>query len=106
MIHLCLEVNISDNDWSERACIYLVELIFINLETACAPKEEAVYIHQIEKIADDIHNKTPHVVTVLWLDSDDVVTILSSTRNLAEGYTTMYLCHIDSYTVTVCTTCS
>ena len=26
-----------------------------------------------------LHSKTPHVVTVLWLDSDDVVTILSST---------------------------
>ena len=25
------------------------------------------------------HSKTPHVVTVLWLDSDDVVTILSPT---------------------------
>ena len=49
-----------------------------------------------------IHSKTPHVVTVLWLDSDDVVTILSSTRNLVEGYKTAYLCHLDSYTVTVC----
>ena len=49
-----------------------------------------------------IHSKTPHVVTVLWLDSDDVVTILSSTRNLVEGYKTVYLCHLDSYTVTVC----
>ena len=26
-----------------------------------------------------LHNKTPHVVTVLWQDSDDVVTILSPT---------------------------
>ena len=26
-------------------------------------------------------SKTPHVLTVLWLDSNDVVTILSSTRN-------------------------
>ena len=26
-----------------------------------------------------VHNKTPHVVTTLWLDSDDVVTILSPT---------------------------
>ena len=51
---------------------------------------------------DDIHSKTPIVVTVLWLDSDDVVTILSSTRNLVEGYKTVYLCHLDSYTVTVC----
>ena len=49
-----------------------------------------------------IHSKTPHVVTVLWLDSDDVVTILSPTRNLVEGYKTVYLCHLDSYTVTVC----
>ena len=49
-----------------------------------------------------LHSKTPHVVTVLWLDSDDVVTILSSTRNLVEGYKTVYLCHLDSYTVTVC----
>ena len=30
------------------------------------------------------------------------VTILSSTRNLVEGYKTVYLCHLDSYTVTVC----
>ena len=43
-----------------------------------------------------------YVVTVLWLDSDNVVIILSSTRNLVEGYKTMYLCHLDSYTVTVC----
>ena len=49
-----------------------------------------------------LHSKTPHVVTVLWQDSDDVVTILSPTRNLVEGYKTMYLCHLDSYTVTVC----
>ena len=50
----------------------------------------------------DVHSKTPHVVTVLWLDSDDVVTIPSSTRNLVEGYKTVFLCHLDSYTVTVC----
>ena len=31
-----------------------------------------------------------------------MVTILSSTRNLMEGYKTVYLCHLDSYTVTVC----
>ena len=31
-----------------------------------------------------------------------MVTILSSTRNLVEGYETVYLCHLDSYTVTVC----
>ena len=31
-----------------------------------------------------------------------MVTILSPTRNLVEGYKTMYLCHLDSYTVTVC----
>ena len=52
-----------------------------------------------------LHSKTPHVVTVLWLDSDDVVTILSPTRNLVEGYKTVYLCHLDSYTVTVCNGC-
>ena len=45
---------------------------------------------------DSVHSKTPHVVTVLWQDSDDVVTILSPTRNLVEGYKTMYLCHLDS----------
>ena len=39
-----------------------------------------------------IHSKTPHVVTMLWLDSDWV-----------EGYKTVYLCHLDSYTVTVYT---
>ena len=49
-----------------------------------------------------VHSKTPHVVTVLWQDSDDVVTILSPTRNLVEGYKMVYLCHLDSYTVTVC----
>ena len=32
-----------------------------------------------------------------------MVTIPSSTRNLVEGYKTVYLCHhLDSYTVTVC----
>ena len=31
-----------------------------------------------------------------------MVTILSSTRNLVEGYKTVYLCLLDSYTVTVC----
>ena len=36
-----------------------------------------------------LHSKTPHVVTVLWLDSDDVVTILSPTRNLVD---TQWLC--------------
>ena len=49
-----------------------------------------------------LQNKTPHVVTVLWQDSDDVMTILSPTRNLVEGYKTVYLCHLDSYTETVC----
>ena len=34
-------------------------------------------------------SKTPYVVTVLWQDSDDVVTILSPTRNLVEGYKTV-----------------
>ena len=49
-----------------------------------------------------LHSKTPHVVTVLGQDSDDVVTIRSPTRNLMEGYKTVYLCNLDSYTVTVC----
>ena len=31
-----------------------------------------------------------------------MVTIFSPTRNLVEGYKTVYLCHFDSYTVTVC----
>ena len=31
-----------------------------------------------------------------------MVTILSRTRNRVEGYKTLYLCHLDSYTVTVC----
>ena len=31
-----------------------------------------------------------------------MVTILSPTRNLVEGYKTVYLCHLDSYTVPVC----
>ena len=60
-------------------------------------------IHQVILTSIILHSKTPHIVTVLWLDSDDVVTILSSTRNLVEGYKTVYLCHLDSYTVTVCT---
>ena len=34
----------------------------------------------------NIHSKIPHVVTVLWQDSDDVVTTFSPTRNLVEGY--------------------
>ena len=49
-----------------------------------------------------VHSKTAHVVIVLWQDSDDVVTTLLFTRNLVEGYKTMYLCQLDSYTVTVC----
>ena len=49
-----------------------------------------------------VHRKTPHVVTLLWQDSDDVVTIHSPIRSLVEGYKTVYLCHFDSYTVTVC----
>ena len=48
-----------------------------------------------------VHSKTPHVVTAVT-GHDDVVTILSPTRNLVEGYKTVYLCHLDSYTVTVC----
>ena len=31
-----------------------------------------------------------------------MVTILSPTRNLVEGYKAMYLCHLDSYAVTLC----
>ena len=31
-----------------------------------------------------------------------MVTILSPTGNLVEGYKTVYRCHVDSYTVTVC----
>ena len=31
-----------------------------------------------------------------------MVTILSPTRNLVEGFKTVYLCHLDSYTMTVC----
>ena len=27
----------------------------------------------------ELHSETPHIVTVLWLDSDDVVTIRSPT---------------------------
>ena len=38
---------------------------------------------------------------MLWLGIDDVMTILSPTRNLVEGYKTAYLCHPDSHTVTV-----
>ena len=34
-----------------------------------------------------------------------MVTILSPTRNLVEGYKTVCLCHLDSYTVTVCNRC-
>ena len=49
-----------------------------------------------------MHSKTPHVVTMLWQDSDGVVTILSPTA-LVEGYKTVYLCHLNSYTVTVWT---
>ena len=48
-----------------------------------------------------IHSKTPHVVTVLLLDSDDVVTILSPTSGTSGRLKTVYLCHLDSYTVTV-----
>ena len=48
-----------------------------------------------------LHSKTPHVVTMLWLDSDNVVTIHLLVA-LVEGYKTAYLCHLDSYTVTVC----
>ena len=40
---------------------------------------------------------------MLWLDSDWVVRILSLTSALVEDYETVHLCHLDSYTVTVCT---
>ena len=47
----------------------------------------------------NLHSKIPNVVTVLWLDSEDVVTILSSTRNLVEGYKTVsvppWFLHLD-----------
>ena len=49
-----------------------------------------------------IHRKFPDVVTVLWQGSDDVVTILLPTSGTEEDYKTMYLCHLDSYTVTIC----
>ena len=44
----------------------------------------------------NVHSKTPHVVTMLWQDSDWLVTILSPT--IVECYKTVYLCHLDSYT--------
>ena len=43
-----------------------------------------VGLHSAPRVSDslppahaNVHSKTPHVVTVLWLDSNDVVTILS-----------------------------
>ena len=42
-----------------------------------------------------VHSQSPHVF-ILWQDSDHVVTTLSPTS----GYKTMYLCHLDFYTVT------
>ena len=56
----------------------------------------------LDKDGHCLHSKTPHVVTMLWLDSDDVVTILSPTSGTSGSYKTVYLCHLDSYTVTVC----
>ena len=50
-----------------------------------------------------LHSKTPHVVTVLWLDSDGVVTLHWSTSGTSGRLKTVYLCHLDSYTVTVST---
>ena len=51
-------------------------------------KQKQLYIWRFKRKAYVyIHSKTPHIVTVLWPDSDDVVTILSSTRNLVEGGT-------------------
>ena len=38
-----------------------------------------LFVIQVWTVQIIIHSKTPHVVTVLWLDSDDVVTILSPT---------------------------
>ena len=58
-----------------------------------------IVCHVQKQTNPEVHSKTPHVVTVLWQDSDDVVTILSPTRNLVDGYKTMYLCHLDSYRV-------
>ena len=51
-----------------------------------------------------VHCQFPHAVTVLWQDSDNVVTILSPTVLVAlvEGYTTVDLCHLHSYIVTMC----
>ena len=43
-----------------------------------------------------LHSKTPYEVTMLWLDSDLVVTILSPPSG-------PNLYHLDSYTVTMCT---
>ena len=49
-----------------------------------------------------LHNKTPHVVTVLWQDSDNVVTGQWQCGDNVEGYKTVCLCLLDSYTVIVC----
>ena len=49
-------------------------------------------ISGIEKTP-NVHCQFPHVVTMLWQDSDNVVT--------SRRYKTMYLWHLDSYTVTV-----
>ena len=50
-----------------------------------------------------VHCQTPHVVSMLWQYSDDVVTILSPTcGTIVTSYKTMYLCHLVSYTVTMC----
>ena len=73
--------------------------LFVVSRFLCDTKKEILFLfHQPDTNfkGESVHSKTPNVVTVLWLDSDDVVTILSSTRNLVEGYKTVYLCHLDS----------
>ena len=40
----------------------------------------------------ELNSSCTHCLTVLWLDSDDVLTILSPSL-LVEGYKTVYLCH-------------
>ena len=48
-----------------------------------------------------IHVKTPYVATVLWLASDDVVTILSPARGTS-GRLQNRVSVPDSYSVSVC----
>ena len=81
----------------------LVGEIVTTLSLPCHNTHDCVFV-SLSRLAPGFlkHSKTPHVVTVLWQDSEDVVTILSPTRNPVEGYKTVYLSHLDSYTVTVC----